>query len=808
MNKTVGKSDVSGFVLMFKAIQSNKVLGYLQTSILNGNVYNWDFESSSITFSINTNESLYSKLKTGQSYKIQLAYVSASNLIGYYSTVGIVKYTTNPKVEILSLQSGININPTTFYGRYSQENGDTTEKVYSYRFDVYDSDNVIYDTSGDQIHNSFEDESLTYSIDKFVLNKDLVVGKNYYIRYSIKTINNLEKATPKYRIIEQDTIDSELEAKLHAEMNWEEGYASLGLEGAVADDKEIAATGAFVLKRACSKDNFQTWQTIYKFKLANEYPSNWEWKDFLVEHGFKYKYAIQQTNSDGFYSNKIISEEIMASFEDMFLYDGERQLKVKYNPKISSFKDTILESKQNTLGNKYPFIFRNGVVRYKEFPVSGLISYWMDDEELFASKQDIFLEAKMTDLLDENFIAERLFKLKVLDFLNNGKPKVFRSPSEGNYIVQLLSSSLSPVETLGRMLHTFSATASEVAEFNYDNLVEYGFINTKQKDEKKFTNFVSVDLTKAANDNLLAHVPANYLKITSCTPGTEFQMTDDTSTKSIVIGVNGEYIIPMKQEAKIYSVILVSGNPNDGMLDYAYESDIPNTFNTVANIIATDYPCVQFLDGINDVIGYFENAEISIQAFTFIRAQARKVKNAWKQNPNNSEFYEDEACTKQITIFDPWAIYKVYIINNRVYSYYDGRDINKPIAIPFSNKLYINGDVMDLTETEKFEVKNPGKITRLATGNGIILECGLRTKIINYTSAVLGDEARQAREKWQQAEAAYRNLLFYNITTNSSYYQNGLATEAYFAALESAKAPLAGLKLDYLEKLKIALQKE
>nr|DAI51094.1 MAG TPA: hypothetical protein [Caudoviricetes sp.] len=56
---------------------------------------------------------------------------------------------------------------------------------------------------------------------------------------------------------------------------------------------------------------------------------------------------------------------------------------------------------------------------------------------------------------------------------------------------------------------------------------------------------------------------------------------------------------------------------------------------------------------------------------------------------------------------------------------------------------------MDLTETEKFEVKNPGKITKLAAGNGIILECGLRTKTVNYTSAVLGDEARQAREKWQ-----------------------------------------------------------
>ena len=54
--------------------------------------------------------------------------------------------------------------------------------------------------------------------------------------------------------------------------------------------------------------------------------------------------------------------------------DGKRQLKIKYNPKVASFKEVLLEQKINTIGSKYPFIFRNGNVGYKEFTISGLIS--------------------------------------------------------------------------------------------------------------------------------------------------------------------------------------------------------------------------------------------------------------------------------------------------------------------------------------------------------------------------------------------------------------------------------------------------
>ena len=57
----------------------------------------------------------------------------------------------------------------------------------------------------------------------------------------------------------------------------------------------------------------------------------------------------------------MISDEIVfVDFEDCFLYYGKRQLKIKFNPKISSFKKDVLETKIDTLGSKYPFIFKNG----------------------------------------------------------------------------------------------------------------------------------------------------------------------------------------------------------------------------------------------------------------------------------------------------------------------------------------------------------------------------------------------------------------------------------------------------------------
>lgn len=165
--------------------------------------------------------------------------------------------------------------------------------------------------------------------------------------------------------------------------------------------------------------------------------------------------------------------------DSMILSDGDKILPITYNPKVSSFKTNILESKIDTLSGGYPIFVRNGNMSYKEFPLSGLLTREIDFFNSFKQnpqserKERTFTPENEPLLLmktDQKFAAERAHKIEVEKWLNNGKWKILVAPGEGTYIVRLMNVSLTPVEQLGRRLHSFSATAYEVAEFNTENL--------------------------------------------------------------------------------------------------------------------------------------------------------------------------------------------------------------------------------------------------------------------------------------------------------------------------------------------------
>lgn len=587
MNKAVSKWEVQGFSLKLKNVFGDDSYLISTTTAADSNSrYNLDSDYK-VIFSLN--EYMLSKLTVGQFYKVQIAYIS-NDSIGYYSTVGVVKYTTEPSMEIAGLSTEvINMHRYSYVGKYAQvsydyaqvnilrqeykpnvyyipnEVGefvlatseiysppyytkiptldvekmkDATEKEYNYRFILSDfKGNVIAD-SGYLLHNSSNDLNSYESQDEFSFPSDLINGKIYYIQYSVITNNNLEVFSPKYRIMQKRSIAPEIYATVNASMNYENGYIDIQLIGEQdADGMEKGATGSFLLARSCSDDNFTVWSEILRFGLHGQRPSRDLYRDFTVEQGKTYIYSLQQYNDTGLYSARIKSNKVYADFEDAFLFDGERQLKIKYNPKITSFKTGYLESKVNTIGSQFPFIFRNGNVAYKEFPLSGLISYQSDEMNLFMKDVDLGLvgelssdkrpgtfrddvevsskyfedlfnlasgtpsatmsseeiesayysrknlkdniddyKVRTTSLVSYNILAERKFKLEVLDWLNNGKAKLFRSPTEGNYLVRLMNVSLTPEEKTGRMLHSFSSTAYEIAECTYENLNAHGII--------------------------------------------------------------------------------------------------------------------------------------------------------------------------------------------------------------------------------------------------------------------------------------------------------------------------------------------
>jgi hypothetical protein len=71
------------------------------------------------------------------------------------------------------------------------------------------------------------------------------------------------------------------------------------------------------------------------------------------------------------------------------LYNGGKQLKISFNKSVGDFKHVIKESLTETLGSQFPYSRRNSNVNYRQFSISGLISYQEDEEHLLASLDEL-----------------------------------------------------------------------------------------------------------------------------------------------------------------------------------------------------------------------------------------------------------------------------------------------------------------------------------------------------------------------------------------------------------------------------------
>ena len=612
MNRALGKNEIIGFSLLIKSIQTGNQLAELEA-------FKYDLENGTATFDLSKSINPINCL-VGQSYKFQLAYIGNGGSVGYYSTVAIAKYTKPPTIEIKNLiKHSLNKHIYNYVGEYKTK--DITEKMYSCRFKVYDQNkNIIADT-GEIIHNSLNDEvpkveedGRWYSAsEQFDLIQELDAGKNYYIQFLVKTIGLMELDTGLYQIVQGEPIPPlpEHTIVIDASLNYDNGYIDINMKYF----NNSLMTGKYVLSRASSKDNFKSWNEIMRFTLNRETKKE-IWKDFTIEQGVQYKYAVFMVDKDNRYSTKSVSNIVLADFEDMFLFDGDRQLKIRFDPNVSSFKNTILESKTDTIGGKHPYIFRNGHVNYKEFAVSGLLSHLTDTDGYFevALAQTKYNDNTLaygaglynTQLNAENFAMERDFKLEALDWLTNGKPKLFRSPAEGNYIIRLTDVSLSPVDSLGRMLHNFSGTAYEIKEYTHKNLIETGLIK-----DNLLIGINKIIETKSTGGVSLANLDlsTNYLERIGISQASGLKFNIPPSSKAVYVEINGSDVnVSLSSDFSNFKITSLkkSGeqtsdyNNTDTFSLYYEEETIPNINKNISSIDSIEVPIIQF-SGAKDV---------------------------------------------------------------------------------------------------------------------------------------------------------------------------------------------------------------
>lgn len=179
--------------------------------------------------------------------------------------------------------------------------------------------------------------------------------------------------------------------------------------------------------------------------------------DLTCENFCIYKYTIT-LNDDSIE----IFDKIEVNFDDIVLCDAESYNLVRFNPSLSSIKINQSETVTPTLGGRYPVVRRNAATNYYSCSLSGLISIRAENDD-----------CELTYPTVDEYYQELGYRKQFIEFLTNGKTKLFKSPTEGAMLVRVTGVNLTPEAKLSRKIYSFSATITEIAEMTPANCIKY-----------------------------------------------------------------------------------------------------------------------------------------------------------------------------------------------------------------------------------------------------------------------------------------------------------------------------------------------
>ncbi len=437
------------------------------------------------SFSINKGELKSGHWATGKLYKIQARLVNSSGQKSEWSNVMITKAITPPQVKILNgettdsdtneisaIYSETETMPT-FYGEVEFAAGES-EYLDTYRFDLY-HDGELVESSGEIQYNGSTEARPQYRFRKQLPKYDTysvilsIVSNNDYIAesksYDFEVISNTVGELTNLSI----DVDSASIVCIENAM----------IQVRLTSTEEL--NGNYVIIRSDEDTNYQIWDDVaYLTYVGKQLTNELVFTDYYIECGKRYKYAVQCKQTNNARSEMLLPQDQsphFVNFEYSYLCGKGTQIKLNFNNSLGSFKHTQLVGKLDTIGSVYPTVAYNGHAYYAEFPLSALVSAYMDEENLFMEKD---FEVLSTNPTAETVRIEREFRHKVETFLNDKEYKLFKTPTEAdkNIIIALTGVTLTPQQSLNRMIYSFSTTAYEVAENTLSNLKDLGILQS------------------------------------------------------------------------------------------------------------------------------------------------------------------------------------------------------------------------------------------------------------------------------------------------------------------------------------------
>lgn len=439
------------------------------------------------SFSISKGELKSGHWAAGKLYKIQARLVNSSGQKSEWSNVMITKAITPPRVTILNgettdsdtneisaIHSETETMPT-FYGEVEFTTGES-EYLNTYRFDLY-HDGELVESSGEIQYNGSTEARPQYRF-----RKQLPKYDTYSVILSIVSNNDYAAESKSYDFeIISSTVGELTNLSIDVDSTSVACIENAMIQVRLTSTEEL--NGNYVIIRSDEDTNYQIWDDVaYLTYVGKQLTDELVFTDYYIECGKRYKYAVQRKQTNNARSELLLPQDQSphsVNFEYSYLCGKGTQIKLNFNNSLSSFKHTQLVGKLDTIGSVYPTIAYNGHAYYAEFPLSALVSAYMDEENLFMEKD---FEILSTNPTAEAVQIEREFRHKVETFLNDKEYKLFKTPTEAdkNIIIALTGATLSPQQSLNRMIYSFSTTAYEVAENTLSNLKDLGILRSSE----------------------------------------------------------------------------------------------------------------------------------------------------------------------------------------------------------------------------------------------------------------------------------------------------------------------------------------
>lgn len=430
-----------------------------------------------------------------------------------WSKVCLIRPISKPHLYIqqLNQDSLTGVASSTFYvndltdltGHLYFEDDKEQEKLESYRIKLF-----IDDKNEELIIDSgliYANES-TPNYFNYTFNYQLRGDVDYRVNFEYTTITKFNESKDFYiKLIEGG--GTTLKAKITTTPQNDLGRMKINVKH--NDNIVSGFIGIINFRRTSSESNYTIWEDVHRVYISDGTPLDYTWYDYTTKSGVFYRYGVQRIDDLGrrgvlLRETKLVDgDDILVSslndLEDIFIVRDGKMLCLKYNSSVDSLTPNILSAVSQTLGSKYPFITRNGIMDYKTFSLNALISCQSDDYDLvemdeeghnnfdyinfFTSKEKMYGNEVSKEYEDYNmlnninkqndFAYERDFREAVIDFLKEDNVKLFRSAPEGNLLVKFSDISLTPETGIGRLVYNLSATVTEVDDYSLNNIDKY-----------------------------------------------------------------------------------------------------------------------------------------------------------------------------------------------------------------------------------------------------------------------------------------------------------------------------------------------